>query len=188
MHRKTLETQVSIKLTIDGSGKSTIQTGIGFLDHMFTALTRHSRFNLELQCVGDLEVDDHHTVEDCALALGQAVDLALGDRLGIKRFGSAYAPLDEALARVVIDLSGRPFNCVSLGLKREFLGDLSSENVSHVFSSLAISLRASIHVQVLTGENDHHRTEAAFKALALALREAVALDGFGDIPSTKGVL
>jgi len=186
--RATLETEVAVALRLDGSGEAKVATGIGFLDHLLTSLTRHARFDLELRCKGDLEIDDHHTAEDCALALGAALDKALGDRRGIRRFGSSHAPLDEALARAVVDLSGRPWAEVALGLTHDRLGELSCENVSHVVRSLAVAARASIHLDVLKGENDHHKAEAAFKALALALREAVALDGSDQVPSTKGAL
>jgi imidazoleglycerol phosphate dehydratase HisB len=186
--RATLETEVAVALRLDGSGEAKVATGIGFLDHLLTSLTRHARFDLELRCKGDLEIDDHHTAEDCALALGAALDKALGDRRGIRRFGSSHAPLDEALARAVVDLSGRPWAEVTLGLTHDRLGELSCENVSHVVRSLAVAARASIHLDVLKGENDHHKAEAAFKALALALREAVALDGSDQVPSTKGAL
>ncbi len=187
VQRTTKETRIALSLSLDGAGTSSLDTGIGFLDHMLTTLAKHARFDLELSCRGDLEVDDHHTSEDCALALGQALDQALGDRRGIVRFGHAYAPLDEALARAVVDLSGRPWPEVELGLRREKLGALSCECVAHVFQSLAMASRAAIHVDVLKGDNDHHRAEAAFKALALALRHAVSIEG-GDVPSTKGVL
>jgi imidazoleglycerol-phosphate dehydratase len=186
--RTTLETAIEVELTLDGAGRASVATGIGFFDHMLCALVKHARFDLTLKCQGDLEVDDHHTVEDCALALGQALDQALGERRGIARFGSAYAPLDEALARAVVDLSGRPCAVVELGLVREALGGLACENVAHFFSSLATTGRIALHVDVLRGANDHHRAEAAFKAAALALREAVRLDGPDQVPSTKGVL
>lgn len=186
--RKTSETTIELELVLDGTGKADIKSGIGFLDHMLISLTKHARFDLSLRCDGDLEVDDHHTAEDCALALGQALDQALGDRRGVKRFAHAYAPLDEALARVVVDLSGRPSAVVDLGLRREFLGELATENIGHVFISLAMASRSSLHVDVLRGENDHHKAEAAFKAMALALREAVMRDGSDIVPSTKGVL
>jgi len=186
--RETRETTVRVELNLDGTGGASVVTGVGFLDHMLTSLALHARFNLTLSCEGDLHVDDHHTVEDCALALGQAIDQALGERRGIRRFGSAYAPLDEALSRAVVDLSGRPWSEIDLGLRRESLGALSCENVPHFFASLAIAMRATLHVDALRGENDHHRVESAFKALALALRQAVAPDAGGDVPSTKGVL
>jgi imidazoleglycerol-phosphate dehydratase len=186
--RKTLETEIRLELALDGEGQAEIATGIGFLDHMLASLAKHARFDLELSCAGDLQIDDHHTAEDCALALGQALDQALGERRGVARFGSAYAPLDEALARAVVDLSGRPCAVVELGLTRETLGDLACENVAHVFGSLATAGRIALHVDVLRGTNDHHRAEAAFKALALALRQAVRRDGPDQVPSTKGVL
>jgi imidazoleglycerol-phosphate dehydratase len=186
--RKTQETDIHCELVLDGRGTAQIRTGIGFLDHMLAALTRHAHFDLTLHCLGDLEVDDHHTAEDCALVLGAALDQALGSRGGIQRFGYAYAPLDEALARAVIDLSGRPSPHIALGLRREHIGELACESITHVFASLAVTARASLHVDVLKGDNDHHRAEAAFKAVALALRQAVRCDGSGEIPSTKGVL
>lgn len=185
--RTTKETNIQCVLELDGEGQGEIATGIGFLDHMLTALAKHSRMNLKLTCKGDLHIDDHHTAEDCALTLGQALDEALGDRRGIRRFASAYAPLDEALARAVIDFSGRPYAVIDLGLKREMLGTLACENIGHFFTSLAMASKSCFHVDVLRGINDHHRSEAAFKALALALRQAVAVDG-DSIPSTKGVI
>ncbi|MDY0002088.1 MAG: imidazoleglycerol-phosphate dehydratase HisB [Polyangia bacterium] len=186
--RRTSETDISLSLALDGSGRSSVSTGVGFLDHLFSTLAKHARWDLDLECRGDLQVDDHHTAEDCALALGRAFDEALGERRGIRRFGSAYAPLDESLARAVVDLSGRPHATVELGLRRERIGDLSSENVGHVIASLATAARATIHLDVLRGGNDHHRAEAAFKALALAFREAIALGPGGEVPSTKGIL
>lgn len=186
--RKTAETEIRLVLELDGEGTAEVSSGIGFLDHMVTALSRHGRFDIALRCQGDLEVDDHHSVEDCALVLGAAFDEALGERRGIARFGWAYAPLDEALARAVIDLSGRPHSTVELGLRREMVGGVSSENLTHFIQSFAVTARATVHVDVLRGDNDHHRAEAAFKALALALRQAVALDGSERVPSTKEVL
>ena len=185
--RTTGETAIRCTLDLDGEGTARVATGLGFLDHMLTALARHSGLTLALTCDGDLHVDDHHTVEDCALVLGQALEEALGDKAGITRFGSAYAPLDEALARAVIDLSGRPWPKVDLGLRRERLGDVATENLGHFLNSVAMRGRFTLRVDVLKDENDHHRAEAAFKAVALALRQAVALRG-GGIPSTKGVL
>ncbi|MCC5878144.1 MAG: imidazoleglycerol-phosphate dehydratase HisB [Candidatus Sumerlaeia bacterium] len=186
--RKTSETEISLRLNLDGGGKISINTGIGFLDHMLTALAKHGRMDLELTCKGDLHIDDHHTAEDCAIALGQALDQALGERRGITRFGSALAPLDEALARAVVDLSGRPYAVVNLALEREAVGGLACENIPHLLETLALNSRCCFHIDVLRGDNDHHRAEAAFKALALALRDAVRRDGSTDIPSTKGVL
>ncbi len=188
LERNTRETRITVQLTLEGTGQASIDTGIGFLDHMLAALACHSGFDLALTCRGDLQVDDHHTTEDCALALGAAIDQALGDRRGIARFGWSYAPLDEALARSVVDLATRPSVTVDLGLKREKLGELSCENAPHFFRSLGIAARLCMHVDVLRGENDHHRLEAAFKSLALALRQAIATTGSADPPSTKGVL
>ena len=187
LRRRTNETDIECALTLDGSGAADVRTGIGFLDHMLTALARHGGLDLKLHCTGDLEVDDHHTAEDCALTLGMALDAALGDRAGLRRFGDAHVPLDEALARAVWDLSGRPYAVIDLGLRREALGGLACENVGHFFRSLAVASRSCLHVDVLRGENDHHRAEAAFKATAVALRAAIAHVG-GGVPSTKGVL
>jgi imidazoleglycerol phosphate dehydratase HisB len=188
VQRATKETRIDLKLCLDGTGETRVQTGIGFLDHMLATLAYHARFDLELRCEGDLHVGDHHTAEDCALALGAALDQALADRAGIARFGYAYAPLDEALARAVVDLSGRPHAQVELGLRRDAIGGIACENLGHVLRSLAIAARATLHVDLLRGENDHHRAESAFKATALALRHAVARTGATSVPSTKGVL
>ncbi len=189
VERKTSETKVTVAITLDGTGQSQVHSGIGFLDHMLVSLAKHSQCDLQLTCEGDLHIDDHHTVEDCALALGQAIDKALGDRAGIARFGSAYAPLDESLARVVIDVSGRPMCCVSMQLQRERVGQLSCENVPHFFQSFATAARLTLHVDIIRGGNDHHKIEAAFKAFALALSQACRrYEGRADIPSTKGVL
>ena len=186
--RTTRETDITLSLVLDGTGRTSIATGIGFLDHLLTAIAFHARFDLELACTGDLHIDDHHTAEDCALALGEAVATALGDRSGIARFAHAHAPLDEALARSVVDISGRPFARVELGLVRDTIGTLACENITHVLASFATAARLTLHVDVLTGSNDHHKAEAAFKATALALREAVVRTGAGGIPSTKGTL
>ena len=186
--RDTGETSVELRLDLDGSGHTEISTGLRFLDHMLDALARHARLDLTLRCEGDLEVDDHHTVEDCGIVLGGALDELLGERRGITRFGSAYAPPDEALARVVVDLSGRPWPEVDLGLRRERLGAVACENLTHFLQTFAIEGRMALHVDVLRGANDHHRAEAAFKALALALRAALTRDGADAVPSTKGVL
>ncbi len=185
--RETRETRVDAELAL-APGESAIDTGIPFLDHMLDSLCRHGGFTLRLKAEGDLAIDDHHSAEDCALVLGQAFDEALGDRRGIARFGHGYAPLDEALARAVVDFSGRPFSHVDLGLRRERLGTLACENLTHVIASFALAARATLHVELIRGENDHHRAEAAFKALALALRMAVRPTGSDEIPSTKGVL
>ena len=186
--RATSETKIELLLNLDGTGDARIATGLGFLDHMLGALAKHARFDIDLHCEGDLEVDDHHTSEDCALVLGSALDEALGERRGIERFAHAYAPLDEALARAVIDLSARPWPEIHLDLRRPSIGALATENITHFFQSFAMAGRMSLHVDLLRGENDHHRAEAAFKATALALRTAVRRTEFGDVPSTKGKL
>lgn len=187
--RETRETRIEATLVLEGSGQATISTGIGFLDHLLTALTRHAGFDLELSCAGDLEVDDHHSAEDCALVLGQALDEALGERRGIERFGDALVPMDEALARAAVDLGGRPWAEVELALQREALGGLACENVRHFVISFATAARAAIHLDVLRGRNDHHKAEGAFKALARALKSAVRRSGDpAQVPSTKGVL
>lgn len=186
--RKTRETDVTATVALDGSGEAEIATGLRFLDHMLEALARHGRMDVALACSGDLDVDDHHAAEDCALALGEAFDGALGDKRGVRRFGEAHAPLDEALARAVVDLSGRPFAHVDLGLRREKVGDVAAEMIGHALRSFAMAARLTLHVELIRGENDHHRAEAAFKALALALRMAADDAGHGEVPSTKGVL
>jgi imidazoleglycerol phosphate dehydratase HisB len=186
LDRTTRETSIRATLDLDGTGQRQIQTGIGFLDHLLDSLACHAGWDLQLTCEGDLQVDDHHTAEDCALVLGQALDRCLGDRTGLVRFGQAYAPLDESLARAAVDLCTRPHATVELGLRREALGGLSCENIPHLLQSLAMAARFTVHLDVLRGENDHHRAEAAIKALALALRQATATTGTDN--STKGVL
>ena len=186
--RTTKETDIICRLDLDGSGIADVETGIGFFDHMLTTLAKHSRFDLRLSCKGDLSIDDHHSVEDCALIIGNCLDDALGERQGIARFASTHVPLDEALCRAVVDLSGRPYPAINLGLERERLGELSCENIPHFFESFAVTGRMALHVDVLKGRNDHHRSEASFKAVAVALRQAVAFDGTSDVPSTKGML
>ncbi|KXS21848.1 IGPD-domain-containing protein [Gonapodya prolifera JEL478] len=191
VQRKTKETDVAIHIDIrplNGVQAITVATGIGFLDHMIEALAKHAKWSLAASCKGDLHIDDHHTTEDVALALGQAFKKALGDAKGIRRFGYAYAPLDEALSRTVLDISGRPFCHADLGLRRPSIGALSTEMIPHFFQSFANAAGVTLHVDVLRGENDHHRSEAAFKSFALALRQAVELTGGNDVPSTKGVL
>ncbi|KAJ3301209.1 imidazoleglycerol-phosphate dehydratase [Kappamyces sp. JEL0829] len=195
--RKTFETDISIQLSLlEASALDTqtiqVSTGIGFLDHMIHALAKHAKWSLQLDCKGDLHVDDHHTTEDTALALGTCFAQALAQRApglkGIQRFAHAYAPLDEALARVVVDISGRPSAHLDLRLERERVGSLSTEMIPHFFQSFAQTAGITLHVDVLKGANDHHRSEASFKALALALRQATALTGSQDVPSTKGTL
>ncbi len=187
IQRETTEVTIRGHLDIDGTGASDIKTGLGFLDHMLAALAKHGRFDLTLTATGDTDVDDHHTVEDCGIVLGRAFDEALGDRTGIARFGYGYAPLDESLSRAVVDLSGRPWPEVSIDFTRETIGDVATENIIHFLRSFAIEGRMALHVDLLRGDNDHHKAESAFKALAVALRAAVAADG-DSVPSTKGTL
>lgn len=187
MTRKTAETEIEVTLDLDGTGTGDIGTGLGFLDHMLNALARHSGIDLTLRATGDVEVDDHHTVEDCAIVLGRCLDDALGDRAGIARFGYAYAPLDESLARVVVDLSGRPWPEVAIPFSRDRIGEVATENLVHFLRSFAIEGRMALHVDLIRGDNDHHKAESVFKALALALRAAVSVGG-SEVPSTKGSL
>lgn len=187
LERRTGETAISGRIVLDGDGTSVVATGLGFLDHMLVTLSQHARFDLELSAVGDTVVDDHHTVEDCAIVLGRGISEALGDRNGIRRFGCEYAALDESLVRTVVDLSGRPWPEVHLGLVRNTIGDVATENVVHFFRTLAIEGRMALHVDLIRGDNDHHKAEAAFKATALALRSATEIAGTGT-PSTKGTL
>jgi len=189
--RNTNETNIEAYIDLDGGGNNiNISTGIGFLDHMIHALGKHGRMDINIKCKGDIYIDDHHSAEDCAIALGEAFDKALGARKGINRYGSAHAPLDESLSLAVVDISSRPYATIHLNLQREKVGDLSCEMVSHVLRSFAQAARITIHVNVLTGENDHHKIESAFKALALAIRQAISIDmnRLNDVPSTKGVL
>jgi imidazoleglycerol phosphate dehydratase HisB len=187
INRETTEVAITGYLDLDGGGTSEVKTGLGFLDHMLATLAKHARFDLNLVATGDSQVDDHHTVEDCAIVLGRALDEALGDRNGITRFGYAYAPLDESLSRAVIDLSGRPWPEISIEFTRDTIGEVATENISHFLSSFAVEARMALHIDLIRGENDHHKAESAFKALAIALRSAVSQSD-GGIPSTKGTL
>lgn len=188
VERTTAETSVRLTLHLDGGDYATA-TGVGFLDHMLDLFARHGRFGLEVSCDGDLHVDDHHTVEDVAICLGQALGQALGDKAYVARYGEAHAPMDEALARAVVDLSGRAHLVFDAAFDRERVGDLSTELVEHFWWSVAEHARITLHLAVLYGRNDHHRIEAVFKAAARALRAAVARDPEGDpLPSTKGAL
>lgn len=192
--RKTSETEIEVTIDLDcapGSAKAqeiSVSTGIGFLDHMYTALAKHSGMSLTMKCKGDIWIDDHHTAEDSAIALGTAFKQALGEVRGIRRYGTGFAPLDEALSRAVIDICARPYCFTDLGMKREKIGDLSTEMLPHIFYSFAMASGATMHIDVLRGENDHHRAESAFKALALAIKQAIEKTGGTDVPSTKGVL
>ena len=188
--RRTNETQIEIKLDLDGSGKHEVSTGIGFLDHMLTHLAVHGLFDLSVQAKGDLHIDPHHTVEDVALALGQAFDHALGDRKGIVRMADCFAPMDETLAHVAIDLSGRPYSVIQAEWHTPYVGNIPTTLFPHFFESFAVTARCNLHARILYGRDDHHQAEALFKALARALDMASQIDPrrAGVIPSTKGTL
>jgi imidazoleglycerol-phosphate dehydratase len=188
--RKTSETQIQINLNLDGTGKHEISTGIGFLDHMLTHLAVHGLFDLTVQATGDLHIDTHHTVEDVALALGQAFDQALTDRKGIVRMGDSFAPMDETLAHVAVDLSGRPYAVIQAEWHTPYIGDIPTTLFPHFFESFAVTARCNLHARVLYGRDDHHQAEALFKAWARALDIATQVDPrrAGNIPSTKGTL
>ena len=190
VRRETRETTVSVELALDGSGRYQVSTGIGMLDHMLEQLARHGLFDITVDAKGDIERDPHHLVEDVGLVLGQALNQALGERRGIVRFGHAIVPLDEALALVAVDLGGRGHAGIQLNFEREMLGQLPTENIRHFLAAFASEGRLNLHVRELAGENDHHRVEAAFKALALSLRQAVTIDPRigGEVPSTKEAL
>jgi imidazoleglycerol-phosphate dehydratase len=189
VERKTRETDIRLVLDLDGSGRAKASTGIGFFDHMLTALAKHGHFDLEVRCKGDLHVDAHHSVEDVGIALGQALRQALGDKRGIVRFGHAYVPLDEALSRCVIDLSGRPWLHFGVEFKARQIGTMPTELFEDFFWALADHGRLNIHLDVIRGRNGHHIAETLFKATARALSMAVALDPrVKDVPSTKGSL
>jgi histidinol-phosphate aminotransferase len=189
VQRQTGETNVSVSLDLDGTGSFEADTGLGFLDHMLAQLAVHGLFDLSVHARGDLEIDEHHTVEDVAIALGQALDSALGERRGIVRMGDCYAPLDEALAHVVVDLSGRPYAVVQVAFDTPYIGSLSTDLIVHFLETLAAQARISLHARVLYGRNDHHRAEALFKALGRALDAACRVDPRRQgIPSSKGVL
>ena len=189
VERKTRETDIRLRLDLDGEGKSRIATGIGFFDHMLTAFSTHGRFDVELRCKGDLHVDAHHSVEDVGIALGQALREALGDKKGIVRFGHAYVPLDEALSRCVIDLSGRPYLHYDVTFKARQIGEMPTELFEDFFWALADHGRLNIHLEAIRGRNAHHIAETLFKSASRALSMAVALDPrVKGVPSTKGSL
>ena len=190
IHRQTKETNVQITLGLDGTGEYEIETGIGFLDHMLAHVAVHGLFDLAVQASGDLHVDPHHTVEDVALTLGEAFDQALGDRAGIVRIGSATVPMDESLAFVAVDLSGRPYCVAEMDWAGPAVGGLPVTLIPHFFESFAVTARANVHTRVLYGRDDHHKAEALFKALGRALDAATRLDPRRGkiVPSTKGIL
>jgi len=189
VERKTKETEVRVTLNLDGSGQAQINTGVAFLDHMLELFTRHGLFDLEISCRGDLHIDDHHSVEDVGITLGQAFAEALGDKAGIARYGAAYVPMDEALCRACVDLSGRFFLVYEVETERHTVGNFSVELAEHFWRSLAENLRCNLHIDSLRGRNTHHILEATFKATARALREACARDPrIEGVLSTKGAL
>ena len=187
--RRTNETDISVRLNLDGEGASQVSTGIHFFDHMLILMAKHGLFDLEVRCKGDLEVDGHHTVEDVGIALGQAFDRALGTKEGITRYGMAYVPMDEALGRAVVDYSGRPFLVCKVAFPAEKVGELNTELVEEFFRALAVHGRMNLHIEILYGKNSHHMAEAMFKSAGRALSLAAARNpAVKGVPSTKGVL
>ncbi len=190
IERKTAETEIAITVNLDGTGTYDVSTGIGFLDHMVEQFSKHSLIDVSMKVSGDLHVDQHHTTEDSAIALGQAISDALGNKAGIGRYGSAYSPMDETLARVALDISGRPFLVWNAGFTQEKLGEWDTELIEHWFQSVAQTAGITLHVELLYGSNNHHICEAIYKGFARAMRIAVEQDPrkAGAIPSTKGQL
>lgn len=188
--RATKETDIEVAVDLDGKGTSNVSTGIGFFDHMLDLLARHSRIDIAVKAKGDLHIDHHHTTEDVGIALGQAVKKALGDMKGLTRYADVHVPMDEALARVAIDVSGRPFLVFKAKFGRDKVGAFDTELVQEWFQAFAMNAGITLHVEVLYGSNDHHIAEACFKGLARALRQAFAIDprAAGEVPSTKGTL
>lgn len=190
VNRATAETKIVIKLNLDGTGKADIKTKIGFFDHILTLLSAHSLIDMKINCDGDIEVDGHHSVEDCGIALGQAFKQAIGDKRGINRYGTFYIPMDETLAVVSLDISGRPFLVCDMGELAPMIGDFDTELVEEFMRAFAFNAGITLHLKVLYGKNSHHKVEAVFKALGHALRQAVELDErtVNKIPSTKGII
>ena len=188
--RKTTETDIAVEVNLDGTGTYEVSTGIGFLDHMIEQFSRHSLIDVKLRVSGDLHVDQHHTTEDSAIALGQAISQVLGDKAGIGRYGTAYSPMDEALARVALDISGRPWLVWNAAFTQARLGEMDTELFEHWFQSVAQAVGITLHIELLYGQNNHHIIEGIFKGFARAMRQAVELDPrkAGAVPSTKGVL
>jgi imidazoleglycerol-phosphate dehydratase len=190
VHRKTNETSIDVSVNLDGTGIYSVSTGIGFLDHMLEQLSRHSLIDLDVKAVGDLHIDQHHTTEDTGLAIGEAIAKALGEKRGIVRYGSAYAPMDETLTRVALDISGRPYFVWKAAFTTPRLGEWDTELIEHWFHSFSQTAGLTLHVECLYGQNNHHIVESCYKAMARALRQAVEIDPrkADSIPSTKGVL
>ena len=187
VERNTLETKVKVKINLDGSGKAEIDTGIGFLDHMLTLFTFHSKFDLTVKCRGDLQVDDHHTIEDLGICLGQSFKDALGEKIGIKRYSTVYIPMDESLAYTSLDISNRPYLVFNVNFKSERIGNMSTQMFKEFFRAFVNESRITLHINLIYGENDHHKIEAVFKSFARALREGSEVVS-GHISSSKGVL
>ncbi len=187
IERNTSETDILLELNIDGSGKSEIETGIGFLDHMLTLFAFHGSFDLKLKCTGDTYVDDHHTVEDIGIALGQAFNSALGDKKGIKRYSNICIPMDESLCDVAIDISNRPYLVYNIDFQREKIGDMDTQNFKEFFRAFINEARITLHINLMYGENDHHKIEAVFKAFSRSLTEGVKIVS-DNVSSSKGVL
>ncbi len=190
IHRQTAETDITVSLSLDGTGQHDVATGVGFLDHLLTHVAVHGLFDLTVKAAGDLHIDPHHTIEDTALVLGQAFAEALGDKKGIVRMGSAYVPMDEALAFVAVDLSGRPYSVMQAEWHGPSIGQFPTSLVAHFVESFAVAAKANVHARILYGRDDHHQAEALFKALGRALNAATQIDPrrAGNVPSTKGVL
>ena len=186
--RKTAETDIMLTLNLDGTGKSTVKTGVGFLDHMLTLFVAHGKFDLTVTCQGDTDVDDHHSAEDIGICLGQAFAEALGDKRGITRYGSFLLPMDEALIQTAVDISGRSCLCYGLEIPTEKIGTFDTELVEEFWLAFVRQCPMSLHIRQLAGKNAHHIVEGCFKSVARSLRIAVASDGTDEIPSTKGVL
>ena len=186
--RKTAETDITLSLNLDGTGKSSIDTGCGFLNHMLTLFASHGKFDLTVTCAGDVDVDDHHSVEDIGIVLGQAFQAALGDKRGITRYGSFLLPMDEALIQTAVDISGRSCLCYGLEIPTQKIGSFDTELVEEFFLGFTRNCPMSLHIRQLAGKNSHHIVEGTFKSVARSLKAAVALDGTNEIPSTKGVL
>ncbi|HUI30794.1 MAG TPA: imidazoleglycerol-phosphate dehydratase HisB [Candidatus Acidoferrales bacterium] len=189
LNRDTKETKISCSLNLDGKGKYEVSTGIKFLDHMLELFSKHSLIDVQLKAKGDVRVDDHHTIEDVAIVLGKCIEKALVDKAGINRYGTAYVPMDESLARCVLDLSGRGYCIYNAEFSRAKINDLSTEMIEHFFKSISENMKANVHIDLLYGKNNHHRSEAIFKSFALALREAVKMNPrISGVQSTKGKL
>lgn len=187
IERNTLETQIAVEINLDGSGKADIDTGVGFFDHMLMLMAFHGKFDMKVKCLGDTYVDDHHTIEDIGIALGQCVKGALGDRCGIKRYSTVFIPMDEALAQTSIDVSNRPYLVFNAEFADERVGNMTTQMVKEFFRAFVNESRVTLHINLLYGENDHHKIEAIFKSFARALKDAIKIIS-DEVASSKGVL